>query len=217
MCHPAILLCGALAKLPAPSERDGGNPAALYPTPKEWNCDFGWQQIQPHRRVVNGPGRFWFMYAWQMSGAVWRNKTHKTFKYFETKIASHEYYVECGVNHVPILAMGYFNSSHGTVFEDLWLDRPYPYIARFSADGLGGGTFKVDDDNDKALLRARIKENSKRIAQTKRSRWGLEEPREGVILTELVGAKSAFPYISLSSDGTRASRTESCHVLPVVH
>ena len=42
--------------------------------------------------------------------------------------------------HVLVHDMGYFDPAHGPKFADRWLDRAYPYIARFAAEGMSRGT-----------------------------------------------------------------------------
>ena len=61
-------------------------------------------------------------------------------RFQENKLSEHEYFRQCQMPHVRVHNMGYFNSAHGPKFNGSWLDRPYPYIARFAAEGMSAGT-----------------------------------------------------------------------------
>merc|ERR1712086_1172741 len=111
-------------------------------------------------------------------------KSPSTFNFFENKLAEHTYMADCGVPHVPVLGSGFFNASHGNLFDMKLTDRPLPFIARFATEGASQGTFKVDDEESLKKVKRAIRRYRKTIYRTHTNSWGLKSPREGVLLSE---------------------------------
>ena len=83
----------------------------------------------------------------------------------------------------------------------LW--KPYPYIARFAAEGMSQGTFKVDNDTDRLQVATALGEYRSKIRKTGETEWGQRNPREGMLFSELVsGATEISAYVSVGRVGT---------------
>lgn len=161
-----------------------------------WSCDFGWAPI------VAAEGSSLYQARIDVQNKLY--ETGPSFRYYENKLTEHEYFQKCQLPHAKVHQMGYFNPEHGPVFDDSWLDSTrYPYIARFASEGMSRGTFKIDDDEDKATLRTTIADYRTMLAQTGATYWGLTAPREGILISELVvGATEISAYVSFGLVGT---------------
>lgn len=167
-----------------------------------WSCDFGWE---PFNGPIDRAGESMLQYTYRITAqnAAYESPSHNTFRFFENKLSEHEYFRQCQMPHVPVHDMGYFDPAHGPEFADHWLDRPYPYIARFAAEGMSRGTFKIDNDADKRELRQAIRVYKANLKANGETHWGLQNPREGVLLSELVtGATEISAYVSFGMVGT---------------